>query len=134
VEEARAWLGTPWRHQGRTKHGIDCAGLVILVGKNLGLINYDTTDYQRRTHSTQFLKHFKAHLTQKPVMDAAPGDVLLFRDSAFPCHSTIVSEKDGELTIIHAHALRRMVVEEWLGSGDWLSRRVACFAYPKLED
>ena len=36
VAAARTWLGVPWRHQGRTRQGVDCAGLVVLVGRGLG--------------------------------------------------------------------------------------------------
>ena len=42
IAAARAWLGVPWRHQGRTRQGVDCAGLVVLVGREFGLAAYDT--------------------------------------------------------------------------------------------
>lgn len=44
VEEARSYLGTKWLHQGRTRDGVDCAGLVACVGNALGLIAYDRND------------------------------------------------------------------------------------------
>lgn len=134
IAEARTWLGVPWAHQGRTKQGVDCAGLVIMVARNLGLSAYDTTNYQRRTNGRGFLTHFRENMIDKPVADARPGDVLLFRDKQFPCHSTIVAQRNSLLTIVHAHALRRMVIEEPLGQGDWMERRVACFGYQGLED
>ena len=136
IAEARRWLDVPWKHQGRTRGGIDCAGLVILVGKTLGVVDYDTTNYQRRTHGHDFLNHFRKNMKEKPVINAIPGDVLLFRDKQFPCHSTIVGlTNDGSaLTIIHAHALRRKVIEERLDQGDWMNLRVACFEYIGLED
>jgi cell wall-associated NlpC family hydrolase len=43
IAAARSWLGVPWRHQGRTRQGVDCAGLVVLVGRGLGLDDYDTS-------------------------------------------------------------------------------------------
>jgi len=134
INEARKWIGVKWRHQGRTKLGIDCAGLVILVGKALGVVDYDTTNYQRRTHGTSFLKHFRMNMEEKAIVDAQPGDVLLFRDNQFPCHSTIVAEIGGALTIVHAHALRKKVLEERLNQGDWMALRVACFKYKGLND
>lgn len=134
VAEARGWLGVPWKHQGRTRRGIDCAGLVILVGKALGVVDYDTTNYQRRTHSHDFLKHFRKNMKQKPITEAVPGDVILFRDKQFPCHSSIVAEIGGAMTIIHAHALRRKVIEERMDQGQWLERRVACFEYIGVEN
>ncbi len=134
IREARSWLYTPYLHQGRTRIGIDCAGLVIVVGKALGLVDYDTTNYQRRTHGQSFLHHFRANMDKVPVADVRPGDVMLFRDAAYACHSSIVGELGGALTLIHAHLLRRMVLEERLDQGDWLDRRVACFSYRGLED
>lgn len=134
VNEARKWINIRWRHQGRTKLGIDCAGLIILVGNSLNLIDYDTANYQRRTHGTEFLDHFRNNMHQKPILDAQPGDVLLFRDKQFPCHSTIVSEIGGSQTIIHAHALRKKVVEERLNQGDWMQRVVACFEFIGLDN
>ena len=134
VEEARRWLGVPWLHQGRTKLGVDCAGLVVLVAKKLGLSEYDNTSYQRRALGSEFLRQFGENMDQKPVAEACPGDVLVFRDAAFPCHAAVVGERDGELTLIHAHAMRRRVVEERLGQGDWMARRVACYAFRGVED
>jgi len=132
--EARKWLGVKWRHQGRTKLGIDCAGLVILVGKSLGLSDYDSTNYQRRTTGTKFLNHFKPYMNQKHILSASTGDVLLFRDTQYPCHVAIVSEINGNQTIIHAHALLKKVLEERLDQADWLERRVACFEYKGLDE
>jgi hypothetical protein len=45
---ARSWLGTPWRHQGRLKGvAVDCGGLIIGVGKELGLLDFDIRAYGR---------------------------------------------------------------------------------------
>ena len=134
VAEARSWLDVPWQHQGRTRLGVDCAGLIVLVAKALGFSQYDSTSYQRRALGRDFMTHFRANMAQRPVADARPGDVLLFRDSAFPCHVTILAERGGVPTLIHAHAQRRRVVEEPLEQGDWMDRRVACFGFRELED
>lgn len=134
VEEARGWLQVRWLHQGRTRHGIDCAGLVVMVARALGLSEYDATNYQRRTTGTLFLKHFSDNMDRKPVQNATPGDVLLFRDGAYPCHASIVAERDGALTIVHAHAPRRKVIEEELDQGDWKSKRIACFSFRGIDD
>ncbi len=134
VDEARTWLGVKWVHQGRTKFGIDCAGLIVLVAKALNLSDYDSVAYHRTAVSTEFLNHFKPNMDEKLIVDAKPGDVLLFRDKAFPCHSAIVGRLHGGPSIIHAHALRRMVIEERLDQGDWADRIVACFAFRGMGD
>ncbi len=135
VEEARGWLGVRWQHQGRTRLGIDCAGLIEMVGRGLALVGaVSKPNYQRRTHGTDFLDNFKEHMLQKPVDKARPGDVLLFRDNQYPCHSAIVGERGDTMTIIHAYTLKRKVLEEPIGQGDWMDRRVACFEYKGVED
>lgn len=50
VDAARARVGTPFRHQGRTEHGVDCIGLVIVSRLSLGpwdLVKHDSADYLR---------------------------------------------------------------------------------------
>ena len=133
VREARSWIDVRRAHQGRTRAGIDCVGLIIRVGKDLGILDYDTTNYQRHMPRQGCLHNFQEHMDQKAVADVVSGNVMLFRDKQFPCHSAIVGDRDG-LTIIHVCALQRRVVEEQLDQGDWIMRRVACFAFRGLED
>jgi hypothetical protein len=38
IEAARELLGVPFQHQGRTKAGVDCVGVVLWAGKCTGLI------------------------------------------------------------------------------------------------
>ena len=133
IAEARTWLGVPWEHQGRTKLGIDCAGVVVNVGRTLGLSDHDEFGYTRRSHGYNFLRPFQEHMDQKPIIDMMPGDALIFRDGSYPCHVAILAVKDGTTTIIHAHASRNKVLEEPISQGDWMSRRVACFAYRGLD-
>lgn len=42
--EFRTWLGVPWVHQGRTPHGVDCAGLIVCALQKLGLMPRDFPD------------------------------------------------------------------------------------------
>ena len=37
IAEARKWLGAPFHHAGRSRNGVDCAGLVIEVARALGV-------------------------------------------------------------------------------------------------
>jgi len=113
---ARKWLDTPFKHQGRNERGIDCAGLVIMVAKDMGIVDeqFDRADYPRRSpHSSAFAKYFDEHLIRakrKPIVD----DVIILKEPIFPCHCGIVGERDGQLTIIHSYAPRKKVVEEFL--------------------
>ena len=62
VAEARTWLGVPWRHQGRSRAGVDCAGLVVLVARALELADHDSTAYGRRAQGQGFVEHFRGHM------------------------------------------------------------------------
>ena len=132
VAAARAYLGVPWRHQGRSRLGLDCAGLVALVARDLGLSDYDSTNYRRHAQGQAFVGHFRDRMDQVAILEMAPGDVLLFADGAYPCHSAFLSERHGVPYLIHAHASRRKVVEEAY-AGDWPGKVKFCFRFRGLE-
>jgi hypothetical protein len=119
--EARGWLGVRWRHQGRTRAGVDCAGLVVMVARALELTDYDATGYSRRASGFDFVRHFQAAMQSVRVAEAQAGDVLVFADGAYPCHCGFLSLWQDHPHLIHAHVSRRQVVEEpylgeWPGS------------------
>lgn len=133
ILEARSWCGVKWQHQGRSRAGVDCAGVIVMVARALGLPVKDRTDYQRRTHGPQFLQHFKDNLPEKPITEIAPGDVLVFTEPSYPCHCGIVTEKHGTLYFVHGYAKRRKVIEEHL-SEEWWRKIVGVFSWPGLEE
>jgi cell wall-associated NlpC family hydrolase len=128
VAQARSYLGVPWRHQGRTRSGLDCAGLVILIARDLKLSDYDTTGYARHAQGLNFVEHFRANMVGIAVADAHCGDVLVFADAAYPCHCGILSKRHGVAHLIHAHALRRKVIEEPY-AGEWLTKVKFAFRF-----
>lgn len=132
VESARRLEGTPFRHQGRSDLGLDCVGLVILVGRRLGLIDYDVTAYAKRTNGHEFMSHFRrAGLLERPWRERRQGDIVLMHDCFFPCHTAIMTEVEPD-RIIHAFAQRRKVVEEPY-TDHWHKRLIGCFSYPGLD-
>lgn len=133
VEEARKWLGTPWRHQGRTDRGIDCAGLVVKVAHALGQSTFDDTSYQRTAQKQKLMSYFEQELDTQPLQQLRPGDVVLFRDNSYPCHVGIVTEKHGLPYLIHAHAIRRCVIEEPF-TVEWRSKWVAGYKFKGVQD
>lgn len=128
VAEARKWIDTPWKHQGRSERGIDCAGVVVKTAHALKFSEFDVTNYQRNTRGHQFMDYFREHMEEIPLTKIQEGDVVLFRDSMFPCHSAVVSVKHGELHIIHAYARRKQVLEEPL-SAEWKGKWIAAFKF-----
>lgn len=133
IAEARRWLGTPFRHQGRTAGGIDCVGLLIVIARGLGLPHHDVTGYTRRATGMGFLEHFHAHLTEIVPTDARPGDVLVFVETSYPCHTGLMTRHRGAVHLIHAHALRGRVLEEPM-AGEWAGKLRFAFRFPHLSE
>ena len=128
VAEARRWLGVPWRHQGRGREGLDCAGLVVRVARALDLGDHDHTGYGRHAEGQGFVAHFSDHLDPLAIPAARDGDVALFAERAYPCHCAILSTRHGRPHLIHAHAMRRAVIEEPF-AGEWPDRLVRVFRF-----
>jgi NlpC/P60 family putative phage cell wall peptidase len=125
VAEARTWLGTKYRHQGRVKGlSVDCVGLVFGVAAALGVPHQPVSDYSRRPDGT-LLPGIEAQTA--PVTGApAAGDIVVFQWAAEPMHVAILTAPDH---IIHAFAINRVVCEHRIDER-W-QRRVACFrAFP----
>lgn len=131
LDEARAWLGTPFHHQGRVKGvGVDCVGLLAGVARALGLTVVDRTDYGRGPDGHSLAAALDAQMRQLAPTQAGPGDVLLLRIRRWPQHVGILGEGG---TLIHAHAGAGRVVETPL-AGWWGQRVLAAYRFPGLED
>jgi hypothetical protein len=85
---------------------------VVVVGNALDLVAYDFVGYSRRASGFAFVEHFQMNMAPLRITDAAPGDVLLFADHAYPCHCGIITRWPDNPHFIHAHVTRRKVVEE----------------------
>ena len=130
VDAARSYKGVRFRHQGRTRvEGIDCAGLVILVGNEFGVVNFQADNYSTRTNGNEFCQYFyDAGLKDVPFDDLQPGDVVLTKTRDFPAHCGFVGEKHGQLSFIHAYKPRRKVTEEYLSQ--WEHVVSHCLRFP----
>ena len=136
VEIARSWLNVPWRHQGRTRLGVDCVGLITIPAKTLGLSDYDFFDYERipGQDPEKFLVHFRKTCRQIfPVTAAREGDILIFTDRRFPVHAGIKASLEGFPSVIHA-TMAYYRVRETRFTSDWEKALQYAFAYPNLED
>lgn len=106
VAEAKSWLNTPWHHQGRFKGvGVDCIGLVIMVGVDLGLLDAtlmeieELHNYGRFPQAVRLIKYLDENFDRIPKTQGRPGDVGVFQFSpAGEKHMGILSEYG----IIHA--------------------------------
>jgi cell wall-associated NlpC family hydrolase len=132
IAEARSWIGTRWVHQGRSPQGVDCAGLVVLVGQRLGLPVEDMLGYRRSPDGVLFRQHIFKQTTFEP--QPRPGSIGLFREAKFPTHTGIFAmDEDGFLTLIHGYMPHGKVVEERF-IHEWPEKIVAVRNYIGLID
>lgn len=106
-------MGVRWLHQGRSRTGVDCIGLVLLAARNAGLdvMAYigerDRRDYTRAA-SPELYALVSKHCTR--IDTPIPGCLVFFkfpRDDA-PRHFAIYTERGS---IIHAHIEQKQVIE-----------------------
>lgn len=114
VVAARKWIGTPWAHQGRTPGvALDCAGLVICVARELGVVpeGWDVNGYGRTPDGT-LLQWFDQMLPRAPLAALQPGDVIAVAIEHDAQHIGIIADwRHGGLSVIHAGARAGRVIE-----------------------
>ena len=105
VAEARTYIGVPFAHQGRSRHGIDCVGLPICVARELGLVEpgFDVTGYPRQPDGRTMLQLCSQTMQRIDRADMTPGDVIVLRFDLHPQHIGIIGDYvHGGLSLIHA--------------------------------
>ena len=135
VGEARAWIGTPYRHQASLKGlGCDCLGLIrgvwrgVVGGEPQAAPAY-SRDWAEASGEEALAQAARAHLIEIEPADFLPGDVLLFRyRERYPAkHAAIVS---APATMVHAHdgaAVAEVAIAPW-----WRRRLAYAFRFPGI--
>lgn len=137
AEEARRWIGTPYRHQGsRCGAGADCLGLLrgvwrALYGREPENVPPYTPDWSEPQREETLWRAARRHLIEKPVPEVAEGDVILFRmrEGSVAKHLGLQGDVGAEASFIHAYS-GHGVVESPL-SAPWARRIVARFEFPE---
>lgn len=135
VEQARTYIGTPWRHRGRNRRGIDCGGLIVCVYADLGVKLPDIERYGREPHKDGLMRAVRAAFGE-PVACPSIGDVVVMTSAAYgakePHHMGIIGDHQHHgLSLIHSdgeHGVSR-VIEVGL-SETYRRRIVAVFRRP----
>ena len=129
VRAARELVGTRFHHQGRVPgRGLDCVGLVAVVGRSLGLFDYDITDYARLPDEAAMRDHIRV-AGFRETDKAKTGDVALMRFTREAQHVGILTGPKTECSLIHAWMQAGRVVEHRLDE-QWRGRMVATFSFP----
>lgn len=128
--EALSWVGTRWKHQGRNHNGVDCVGLIIMVAHALEYPYQDEKGYSRRPAGFDFLGAFRKQMDEIPNNEVQPGDVVVFKDTHYPCHCGIVVELYNSLYMVHSHAIhRRVIIDNFQDSKVWSSKWCNTFKF-----
>lgn len=128
AHQALRWEGTPFKHQARgpmgPSGGVDCVGLLVCVGRALGLRAVDCTTYSM----TESVATLEEHIAQSCVRidddQVEPGDVYVFKVSG-QGHAGIALPDGGMIhTSRSAGAVRRVT-----DASAWLRRLSSCWRY-----
>jgi NlpC/P60 family putative phage cell wall peptidase len=133
VSEARAWIGTPYRHQASLIHvGCDCLGLVrgvwrAVLGDEPEAPPPYAPDWAEAAGLETLAEAAGRHLLRISPDACAPGDVVLFRWRAqLPAkHAAILT---GKASMVHAHqgaAVAEVALTPW-----WHRRIAYAFRFP----
>jgi NlpC/P60 family putative phage cell wall peptidase len=137
VARARAWIGTPYRHQSSCKGaGTDCLGLLRglwreILGPEPEAVPAYTPDWSEPARSEDLLAAAGRHLRPVPLAEARDGDVAVLRmsEAGVAKHVGILARSAlGHPTLIHAYS-GHGVVESPLTPA-WARRIVAVFRFP----
>ncbi|MCX7645469.1 MAG: peptidase [Rhodobacteraceae bacterium] len=137
VAEARAWIGTPYRHQASERGaGADCLGLIrgvwrALYGREPEAVPAYTPDWAEPSREEALWQAALRHLVPRPGVVPEAGDVILFRmrDGMVAKHLGLCVATGAEASFVHAYS-GHGVVESPL-SAPWARRIVACFGFPE---
>lgn len=131
ISQARVYLGTPHVHQGRVggpNGAMDCAGLLIVVGKDLGVVppDFDFVHYNEINDGSELISILEVFCTEIDNNDAQPGDIFVASVMGNPQHCGFYSDYG----IIHSLT---KVVEHRLND-KWRSRIVRSYRLIGVEN
>ena len=129
AQQAKTWLGTKFKHQGRLKKnnrfpgGVDCIGLIVGITRELNICDsnnnplhkFDRTDYSREPNGNLLREIFDKFLQVEKNSEIKVGQILLIKFAKHPQHVGVVAEHpEGGFSIIHAYQPAGKVVEHRL--------------------
>jgi cell wall-associated NlpC family hydrolase len=130
VADVRTWEGVKFRHQGRSRLGVDCIGLAVCTLREKGILPQDFADnacYGRAPNTSEFIDTVKKFCT--PIAKTENGCLLVFKwpHAKFPSHAAVL---DGGC-MIHAYEKIGRVVRVSYGQ-PWLRLTDSIYRLPGI--
>jgi len=100
LDTAFSYLGTPYRHGGVTRNGMDCSGFVSTTFKSIS-VPLSRSSQEMATQGTKI-----------DLEDVKVGDLLFFRTTRKSriSHVGMVVDIDGDIKFIHSSSKRGVVI------------------------
>jgi hypothetical protein len=111
VAEARTWIGVPFHHQGYTKVGCDCIGLIAGVGLALGLQGAHEWEFKPEYHQytrqpdPRLLIRGCDEFLDRVMFAPMLADIIVMKFDVEPMHFALVT---GLNPVYVVHALSRL--------------------------
>ena len=122
ISIANAFVGIPYMHQGRSRAGLDCAGLIIVAGQMANVMGPEpenTKAYPRRPNASKFAAAMiAAGLVERPYGSQEHGDILRINTGGWPVHLGLYEiDARGQEWYIHAYLPHKKVTRDPLTPG-----------------
>lgn len=131
VDAARRYVGVPFKKGGRDARGMDCIGLLLLVGWELGIPLADTRKYTMNPEVELMKEFVYGQSVRRPISPVVNGSIAIFKQSVFPMHTGIMTRDRGQMMVINANLKLRAVVEQPFA--DWKSELIEFRDYEGVE-
>lgn len=131
VVEVRTWEGVKFRHQGRSRLGVDCIGLAVVTLKAKGYLPEDFADnasYGRVPNTSEFIDTVEKFCAKIDAPENGCLIVFKFPQSKFPSHAAVM---DGPY-MIHAYERDGRVVRTTYGQ-PWVRMTYGFYRLPGIE-
>ena len=99
VTAAESMLGLPFVHQGRSAEtGVDCVGLLVVMGRLIGYPEITDVEGYRRTPSAQVIREVLGqNCDEIPLEEVGVGDIWLMRMGGIkPRHAAICRSLEND--------------------------------------
>jgi cell wall-associated NlpC family hydrolase len=127
IDQARTWLGVPFRHQGRSRVGVDCAGFIVALLKEVKALpkNYREPRQYGRLPSRELREVVLRYCAATENPEPACLVLIKWPQHEDPSHVALLT---GE-TLIHCYQRAGRVVEHGY-RGAWIRDTVGYYRLP----